>query len=490
MSKSLKGASDLLQSEADRYLIHHDMRAAIWTETSALSTLLQLPFTASEKHSMFHKWSQDKGGFMYQLMSIASMRPALHDYISTKAIDNYTMVVVEGRETGYLDFCAKGKVLNFIQEWRCGVAIDNIIKVFLTDNMDDLADWAIKEIRTSLDGLRLDPGLGDALEACSVGMGDIMTKSVVDDLAKRIATFDPFISDCAGLADNLGIKASVVLQPFRDIQLAGYEISFNCTLVFDDEPVPLSDFVPLLERCAHIADLIAIASFFGAHLLADKSKWIIPRSGHSRERASVPVLVAPILHAGMRAVQAATGLAWTQHVETTSAFENRYKMRYPTAAMNKYAEHISGKWLAQVRASVSDTVILELQTTTEALKAKTPSYWHIITHSSYNSMLAKRQLLNNGSLHIVAELIDDAASLRDALNLFCYSERRPDCPIIMECDGVMILAKSALAIIAAVGLVEAPLGAPDVPQMAAKILEDRVVHIPESLKVKLKALAS
>lgn len=143
-----------------------------------------------------------------------------------------------------------------------------------------------------------------------------------------------------------------------------------------------------------------------------------------------------------------------------------------------------------MRTFVSDTVILELQTTTEALKAKTPSYGHIITHSSYNSMLAKRQLLNNGSLHIVAELIDDAASLRDALNLFCYSERRPGCPIIMECDGVMILAKSALAIIAAVGLVEAPLGAPDVPQMAAKILEDRVVHIPESLKVKLKALAS
>lgn len=295
MSKSLKGASDLLQSEADRYLIHHDMRAAIWTETSALSTLLQLPFTASEKHSMLHKWSQDKGGFMYQFMSIAPMRPALHDYISAKAIDNDTMVVVEGRETGYLDFCAKGKVLNFIQEWRCGVAIDNIIKVFLTDNMDDLADWAIKEIRTSLDGLRLDPGLGDALEACSVGMGGDMTKSVVDDLAKRIATFDPFISDCAGLADNLGIKASVVLQPFRDIQLAGYEISFNCKLVFDDEPVPLSDFVPLLERCAHIADLIAIASFIGAHLLAGKSKWIIPRSGHSRERASVPVLVAPHL---------------------------------------------------------------------------------------------------------------------------------------------------------------------------------------------------
>lgn len=491
MSEIVKDATNLLQPEADRYLIHHDLRAAIWVETTTTSKLLRLPYATAEKITLFRKWSERDGGFMSQLMHLASMRPALHDYSATKAIDDNTRLVIVSRPSGCMDFVGKGEVLSFVEEWKGGVAIDHVINVFVRSSMDDLAEWAIGGMRIGLDALRMDGLREDSPQECDLGLAGILTKSLVDDIGVRPEMVDKFVSDRKDLAEwfSSSLKSSSMLQPFRDIQAVGYDISLKCKLVFDDDPVPLIDSSRILEQCAHIADMISLVTFLGACLLANTDNWILPRTGQSRNSPSTPLQIAPPVFTFISAAQVASGLSLTQKLEGSTKFEAKHMLRYPSAMLKSFVMHISTKWLEVVKKFVSTTIATEFEAVTEALKAKTPSYGHIITFSTYNNTLEKMQLLNYGSLHLVAELIDDSTSLRASMAQFIDNETMTSWGIMMESDGVVCLAKTALAVVAGVGLVESPPSA-EISQMASRLLEDRTANLPESLKAKLRTLVT
>lgn len=490
MSDVVKSAAKVLEYEVRRYSKHAHLRKAMWQETKATSELLSLAFNGDSSEDMLQHWSSVGDGFLWKVLEISVMRPPAAEYLEPKVIDAKVKIVVEGLSEGYLVFGPGESLQVCIAQWLEGCGINCVIEAFLTPHLDGLAEAFHRSVNAGLGSLNLTTimGAGDTEEGnAKLDLTDILPKDTVAELASQVANYDLKHDEHQDLPEYFKLPVCLMSEPFEALQSAGSDVHFRCSPC-GPHPVHLSDLVPAFDLYKHMAGMLSVASFVHETFFKHPENLVLKPHGHARQGTAQPVAPARLFLSCMDLLDGAGKLEMKELCSGLEAIADKRVLFYKEADMITLAKHLSTTWPIAARRRAGEILSAELEKTTETLKMKTPGFSHIVTGTKYNSTLARKQLLNHGAVHSIGELIADAKILVSALEEALPAGDFEDNHAVMDREGVMQLAKTTLAVIAAIGAIEQPRSGNEAAEIAGRVLEDKHSGIPEALKSKLRSL--
>lgn len=251
--------------------------------------------------------------------------------------------------------------------------------------------------------------------------------------------------------------------------------------------MPIGFLLPLLDMYVHVTTMLTVAAFVESLVKSDMGGVVV--AGTDTEGKHTCTLT-PLVGTCLLWIQGASGLQWARIDGAARSCALQAKLRYPTEDMQKTVRQLSLVWSEHIGSSTIDRVLDTLEAKVTLLKTKTPAWAHIITSTKYNSTLARRQLLNNKELHVITQLVDEVDSLSASLMDFNNSKMVYGDARYIEADGVVRMAKTTMAIIAAVSALENYGKTAEGSAMAAELLADDTVSLPTILRNKLKELAA
>ena len=483
----VQASAKTLEVEVERFLGHSLLRASIWQESAEVSALLALPYLKGDDGigDMVKSWSFDNAGFLATLMRIAAMRPPQHEYMNTSIISPGTVVEVDGLSTGYLPFSDNEGVVAFVTSWVQGVGINKVSDLFLFSQLDKFVELAICHMGECLDHLRSVDNVLKCESGQEFTLMQLLPESAIASLARQVADYDPTFSEATKLAGHLKLNGGPLLQPLRDLQGTGHCPKIQSKVCLDTSSHSAGVLLQLLELNAHMCDILMVASFVVKVLLSSPEALLVCVSDSS---GASPAEVAPILFTCFDWMENACGLAWLDLRSKADAQAVGSSLRYPTAQLGKVVTYLMSTWMPSVKAEAGKLITKAMDKKTEQLKSKTPVWNHILSNSRYNSTLARKQLLNCPNLSTVGQLIEEIEGMMGELGRLLPEDVLAESTSAMEAEGVLEAAKVALAIVAAVHLVELK-SKSDAGAQASELLRDPKSGIPEVLKAKLRLLA-
>lgn len=169
------------------------------------------------------------------------------------------------------------------------------------------------------------------------------------------------------------------------------------------------------------------------------------------------------------------------------------RMNIPFQKLGAMVSYITSTWLPIAKEIGLELCLKIAAKDTNDLKAKTPSWQHIVNGSKYNSTLAKRQLLNCSASALGALTDKVETMLLNIKIVFDVSdEAEGDSEVFSEGQGIIDSAKLGLTVIAAICCIEQFSSKAEGPEMARSLLADKrhVVGLPAILQTKLRTLAA
>ena len=124
------------------------------------------------------------------------------------------------------------------------------------------------------------------------------------------------------------------------------------------------------------------------------------------------------------------------------------------------------------------------------LFAKCPRWEHIVTKNKYSPNLARTQLLNNPVRSTLGEVVNTHFALMTSAKNLCHEWQQGTPSEIIQfqqAEASLNTGWEAMAIIAAVNVVELFHDKPDGPGLAEDLLK-KTSDFPQHLKEKLKAI--
>jgi len=491
-STELSEANKILEIEAERYIRHRSLRRAIWCETFALKDLMQLQWQddGCGVQSLFEAWSFTKEGFLSELMKIAAVRPHF-DYSEKSILPASTPVVVANREFGYLPFSDPTRVKDFMQSYLQGNGIENVANKFLFTNLEAFVGLALDEFAKALDfaklaeeAVKVEPGTMS--ESGCYRLQQLLPAHVVASMGKLGGDIDFNCNEPSGLASQLTLKAACMLQPLRDLVAISSSRDVKSKVALDESSLSAQVVLAVLEMYGHVADMLTVAAFVAEGLLADSGSLVQATRKAKQPKTSS---VVPIFASSLSWLCHAGGLAWLQLTSSTDLAALPAKLRYPKEDLDKIVGYMTSTWVESAKARAATLLAEVIDDRSTALKLKTPPWAHIASHSRYNATLARKQLIDYPQLASVADLIDEVSSLKSHMGTLLGETELATCTSVMEADAVADAAKTAMAVVAAVKIIEIP-STPGRSEMASALLAEKTCGLPEALKVKLRSLAA
>ena len=242
--------------------------------------------------------------------------------------------------------------------------------------------------------------------------------------------------------------------------------------------------LPILTMLAHVSGMLTVAAFVSQKLLRDSASMVIAKvtkdGVHSLE-------IAPLVTTCLSWMEQAGGLNWVRLESQVDTGAVKAKLRYTKDDLGKLVLHLSSEWVGSASAAAVAEACKALEALAQTLKMKVPPWSHIISNTAYNATLAKKQLLGNKELHVVAKLVDEVSSLMESVLAFSSADLTCDSRVV-HAEGVLVMAQTAMSVVAAVNTIENFSSAEDGPKMAKCLLEDRKSGLPDILRAKLKGM--
>lgn len=123
-----------------------------------------------------------------------------------------------------------------------------------------------------------------------------------------------------------------------------------------------------------------------------------------------------------------------------------------------------------------------------------PRWDHLITATSYNQNLVKKQLLNSPLRRLLPDRIRDVAMHKEGIESFFLkvgveAGAIPELAEFSGAEAALTLANQTMAVIAATNILEEFSGTSRGREMAEQMLSRSAAHLPESLRKRLAAVA-
>ena len=176
--------------------------------------------------------------------------------------------------------------------------------------------------------------------------------------------------------------------------------------------------------------------------------------------------IAPLVTTCLSWMEQAGGLNWVRLESQVDTGVVKAKLRYTKDDLGKIVLHLSSEWVGSASAAAVAEACKALEALAQTLKMKVPPWSHIISNTAYNATLAKKQLLGNKELHVVAKLVDEVSSLMESVLAFSSADLTCDSRVV-HAEGVLSMAQTAMSVVAAVNTIELGRGRPKDGQMLA-----------------------
>jgi hypothetical protein len=500
-----KEQSSKLKQEAHVWQCNSALRDAIVEESSCVSKLLSCQLLAPTQE--FIAFAQGKGGVLanaekiirlhknskdmtfqpsVQYADTAMTMPSVDDTVRDLFGDNEDFnegEEAEGAEESELldsdslrTFCddfGAGALATWVEDQHVGACFDAYATPFIK-----LAVPTLKAIVVNVEGADF-TDLTAAQALCTV-----LPLNVVQNLSNALKrdVGNVRMEDALDLSDRsevmqcsraLGRLLALCNRPTATVRALSND---------DSDSWPRDTLAAVVHTMAYCVEALQLAAFMAQECLGDKEQV----QSSSTDAGPAKKEVSPIIGSGLATLKSMLDL-WPKRKAVMALDTASLRCCVAGEVMHFAVTWVAEKWFPFATSCAFRLINANLSHEVCQLKKATPEWSHIVTHSKYNSTLAKRHLMNElltkNLLGVISSVFSLTSSVSSLVSELDAGEACKDA--LEEADSALDHGRATMTLVAAVGLVEGPRSS-DVSDKARRLLKCKT--IPEALRARLQKL--
>ncbi|CAK0849463.1 unnamed protein product [Prorocentrum cordatum] len=490
-------ARERLAEEAQRVETNINVRRALWEESPLLSTLVHAPWRGGQDFAAMDMGVTSGEGTLATLIKIAEVRNDIAECTeSGYVIEKVVIDKVPGLESS-LPFSCKQSTGAFSKQWLKGESTNLLLEKYLFSNVEKMVSSTMHQYDSLFKKARTTTGWTHAIYRKGEGaldmMGSLVGKAVIQSTAESVDLLElASETPVADLPLTFKFANRVALNSMTEvISPCPQERRLSSSIDLSGKPLKPMALMVTLEMLDHVGCTVQVASVL-AHKLQTPGSVVVKVSA-CQDTGGDKFVVSPWVNECAQWLFDGGGVNWAQVKNRVSQMAADVNMKYSVSELESIVMFAATVVAPLARERALDACLAKLKGIGEELKGKTPQYSHILTGTRYNASPAKKQLTNETTLQSVGALIDMAEEYSSDINkqFGITEEGVNDHPVLVEVDGVVDAAKTAMCVCAAVNTVEHFSKSADGPKMAQDILDNKeaIASVPGVLKTKLGALA-
>lgn len=325
----------------------------------------------------------------------------------------------------------------------------------------------------------------EAERGCVANLAEIIPEAMIKELAE--SAHRSFVA-CGGSINDMidHLDCSVASRTMvACLKNSGLKI-FVTKLVMGSE-APMDEVLLVYRAYTHALQMLHLTSYLAVYFIDAKPLPLI----HQKDDDGMPTLCVDPGFANLVQRLHEVCQLWPSVLSPLDAAPVKMRLAIPLEPLTNTADYITKRLLPITQQHLIAQYMGLMQVHVTSLKSKCPLWSHLITHSKYNSSLAKKHLLHEGTraaitseFSILNSFVTSVVAMMEQINPSQDNEVDPN---FAEAQEALNQCKDAMKIISAVSLVEVRHAEPDAPALAKRLLKEKI--FPESLRVRIKAIA-